>query len=70
LISCIAFFCARYAKVCTITGPDRVLRGTEPADLPVQVPVKFEMALNVKTAKSLGLTVPQSMLLLADEVIE
>jgi putative ABC transport system substrate-binding protein len=52
------------------TYVDRVLRGTKPADLPVQVPVKFEMALNVKTAKSLGLTAPQSMLLLADELIE
>jgi putative tryptophan/tyrosine transport system substrate-binding protein len=52
------------------TYVDRVLRGAKPADLPVQVPVKFEMALNVKTAKSLGLTVPQSMLLLVDEVIE
>ena len=52
------------------TYVDRVLRGAKTADLPVQVPVKFEMALNVKTAKSLGLTVPQSMLLFADEVIE
>ena len=49
---------------------DRVLRGAKPADLPVQVPVKFEMALNVKTAKVLGLTVPASLLLGADEVIE
>ena len=49
---------------------DRVLRGAKPADLPVQVPVKFEMALNVKTAKVLGLTVPASLLLRADEVIE
>jgi ABC-type uncharacterized transport system substrate-binding protein len=40
---------------------DRVLRGAKPADLPVQVPVKFEMALNVKTAKVLGLTVPASL---------
>ena len=49
---------------------DQVLRGAKPADLPVQVPVKFEMALNAKTAKTLGLSVPQSMLLRADEVIE
>jgi putative tryptophan/tyrosine transport system substrate-binding protein len=49
---------------------DLLLRGAKPADLPVQVPTKFEMVLNVKTAKSLGLTVPQSILLRADEVIE
>jgi putative ABC transport system substrate-binding protein len=49
---------------------DRVLRGAKPADLPVQVPVKFEMALNVKTAKVFGLTVPASLLLRADEVVE
>jgi putative tryptophan/tyrosine transport system substrate-binding protein len=49
---------------------DRILRGTKPSELPVQLPVKFEMAVNLKTAKSLGLTVPQSILLSADEVIE
>jgi putative ABC transport system substrate-binding protein len=49
---------------------DRILRGAKAADLPVQLPVKFEMALNLKTAKSLGLTVPQSLLLSADEVID
>jgi putative tryptophan/tyrosine transport system substrate-binding protein len=49
---------------------DQVLRGAKPADLPVQVPVKFEMAINAKTAKMLGLTVSPSMTLRADEVIE
>ena len=49
---------------------DRILRGAKPAELPVQLPVKFEMTLNTKTAKALGLVVPQSILLLADEVIE
>jgi len=49
---------------------DRILRGTKPAELPVQVPVKFEMMVNAKTAKALGLSLPQSILLRADEVIE
>jgi putative ABC transport system substrate-binding protein len=54
----------------TATYVDRILRGAMPTDLPVQLPVKFKMLVNVKTAKVLGLTVPQSILLRADEVIE
>jgi putative ABC transport system substrate-binding protein len=49
---------------------DRILRGAKPSELPVQFPTKYEMAVNLKTAKALGLTVPQSILLRADEVIE
>jgi len=49
---------------------DRILRGEKPGDLPVQFPVKYEMAVNLKTVKALGLAVPPSILLRADEMIE
>jgi putative ABC transport system substrate-binding protein len=68
LISYATNYCDVFRRAAILT--DKILKGVKPADLPIQQPIKFELIINLRTAKALGLEVPPTLLALADEVLE